>query len=55
MILQVCGCYCWDPWGSGGLGRWLFLFNELGSTGNYFRRSGERAHSLGDLGSPAKK
>ena len=25
------------------------------STGNYFRGAGEQAHSLGDLGSPAKK
>ena len=36
-------------------GEWLFIFRDLGSTGNYFRGSGEHAHSFGDLGSPAKK
>ena len=36
-------------------GEWLFIFRDLGSTGNYFRGAGEQAHSLGDLGSPAKK
>ena len=36
-------------------GEWLFLFRELGSTGNYFRGSEEQTHSFGDLGSPAKK
>ena len=36
-------------------GEWLFIFRELGSTGNYFQRFGEQAHSFGDLGSPAKK
>ena len=36
-------------------GEWLFLFKELGSTGNYFRGSGEKAYSFVDLGSPAKK
>ena len=35
-------------------GEWLFIFRELGSTGNHFRGSGEPAHSFGDLGSPAK-
>ena len=39
----------------GILGEWLFLFMELESTGNYFRGSGEQAHSFGDLESPAKK
>ena len=33
----------------------LFIFMELGSTGNYLRGAGEQAHSFGDLGSPAKK
>ena len=32
----------------------LFLFRELGSTGNYLRGSGEQVHSLGVLRSPAK-
>ena len=36
-------------------GEWLFIFRDLGSTGNYLRGAGEQAHSLGDLGSPAKK
>ena len=36
-------------------GKWLFIFRELGSTGNYFRGSREQAHIFGDLGSPAKK
>ena len=34
---------------------WLFIFRDLGSTGNYFRGAGEQAHSFRDLGSPAKK
>ena len=34
---------------------WLLIFRELGSTGNYFQGFGEQAHSLGNLGSPAKK
>ena len=36
-------------------GEWLFIFRELGSTGNYFQEFGEQAHSFGDLGSPARK
>ena len=36
-------------------GEWLFIFRDLGSTGNYFRGAWEQAHSFGDLGSPAKK
>ena len=36
-------------------GEWLFIFRDLGSTGNYFRDAREQAHSFGDLGSPAKK
>ena len=36
-------------------GKWLFIFRDLRSTGNYFRGAGEQAHSFGDLGSPAKK
>ena len=36
-------------------GEWLFIFRELGRTGNYFRGSREQAHNFGDLGSPAKK
>ena len=40
----------WGIWGE-----WLFIFRDLGSTGNYFRGAGEQAHSFGDLGSPTKK
>ena len=36
-------------------GEWLFIFRELGCTGNYFQGFGEQAHSFGGLGSPAKK
>ena len=36
-------------------GEWLFIFRDLGSTGNYFRGSEEQAHCFGDLGSLAKK
>ena len=43
------------PGVSGIWGEWLFIFRELGSTGNYFQGFGEQAHSFGDLGSPAKK
>ena len=42
---------------SGVLGIWgegLFIFRELGSTGNYFLGAGEQAHGFRDLGSPAK-
>ena len=37
------------------LGECLFIFRDLGSTGNYFKEAGEQAHSFGDLGSPTKK
>ena len=33
----------------------IFIFRDLGSTGNYFQGFGGQAHSFGDLGSPAKK
>ena len=36
-------------------GEWLFIFRELGSTGNYFRGAREQAHNFGDIGSHAKK
>ena len=36
-------------------GEWLFIFRELGSTGNYFRGAREQVHNFGDLGSLAKK
>ena len=38
------------------LGIWgerLFIFRELGITGNYCQGFGEQAHSFGDVGSPA--
>ena len=43
------------PWALRIWGEWLFIFRDLGSTGNYFRGAGEQVHSFGDLGSPAKK
>ena len=36
-------------------GEWLFIFRDLGSTGNYSRVAGEQAQSFGDLGSLVKK
>ena len=36
-------------------GEWLFIFRDPGSTGYHFRGAWERAHSFGDLRSPAKK
>ena len=36
-------------------GEWLFIFMDLGSTGNHFQGFGEQARSFGNLGSPAKK
>ena len=38
-----------------GLGRIAISFQAAGGTGNYFRGSGEQAHSFGDLVSTAKK
>ena len=31
-------------------GEWLFIFRELGSTGNYYRGGREQAHNFGDIG-----
>ena len=45
----------WPPGVLGIWGEWLFIFRDLGSTGNYFRGAGEHAQSFGDLGSSAKK
>ena len=43
-------------WGPQGIwGEWLFIFRELGSTGNYLRGAREQAHNFGDIGSLAKK
>ena len=39
----------------GILGEWLFIFRELGSTGNYFRGAREHAHNFWDIGSVVKK
>ena len=36
-------------------GEWLFIFRELGSTGNYFWGAREQAHNFVGLGSLAKK
>ena len=35
-------------------GEWLFIFRELGITGNYFRGAREQAHNFGDIESLAK-
>ena len=35
-------------------GEWLFIFMELGSTGNYFRGAREQAHNFRDIWSLAK-
>ena len=43
------------PHPQGFWGERLFIFRELVSTGNYFSGTGEQAHNLGDLGSPAQK
>ena len=43
------------PRGLGIWGGWLFIFRELGSTGNYFRGAREQANNFGDIGSLAKK
>ena len=48
-----------DPVGPPGVlgiwGEWLFIFRELGSTGNYLRGAREQAHNFGDLRSLARK
>ena len=36
-------------------GKWIFIFKELESTGDYFQGFEEKTHSFGDLGRPAKK
>ena len=36
-------------------GEWLFIFRELGCTGNYFRGAREQAYNFGDQGSKQKK
>ena len=56
LLLKALIRFNWGPPGVLGIwGEWLFIFRELGSTGNYFRGSREQAHNFGDLGSPAKK
>ena len=45
----------WGPRGLGDLGRMAIYIREQGSTCNYFQGFGEQAHSLGNLGSLAKK
>ena len=44
----------WPPGVLGIRGEGLFIFRKLCSAGNYFQGFGEQAHSLGNLGSPAK-
>ena len=50
IFCQLRGPRVWGIWGEG-----QFIFRELGNTGKHFMGAGEQAHSLGDLGSPAKK
>ena len=50
-----CHNFSFPPGVLGIWGEWLFIFRELGSTGNYFQGFWEQAHSFVDLGSPAKK
>ena len=53
---QLTKIHFWGPPGVLGIwGEGLFIFRELGSTGNYFRGSREQAHIFGDLESPVKK
>ena len=62
MLFLSCFCYAFDvclsvgpPGVLGILGKWPFIFRELGSTGNYLRGAREQAHNFWDLGSLAKK
>ena len=55
-IVLICHLYITYYWSPQGFwGEWLFIFRELGSTGNYFRGSREQAHNFGDIGSLSKK
>ena len=50
--------FYYSPPPPGVLGIWgerLFIFRELGSTGNYFRGAMEQANNFGDIGSHAIK
>ena len=40
--------HIYRPKGFWGLGERIFIFRELGSTGNYFKGAGEHAHGFGD-------
>ena len=47
-----------NRWSPGVLGIWgegLFIYRELGALLIILRGAGEQAHTLGDLGSTAKK
>ena len=49
-------CHDRDPPGVLGIREeWLFIFRELGSTGNYLREAREQGYNFGDIGSLAKK
>ena len=54
-FVNFTGLFMGPPGVLGIWGEWLFIFRELGSTGNYFRGAREQAHTFGDLGSLAKK
>ena len=55
MSINICTANVVPPGVLGIWGEWLFIFRELGSTGNYFRGAREQAHNFGDIGSLAKK
>ena len=55
-VLKDIKMYSLGPPGVLGIcGEWLFIFRELGITGNYFRGAREQAHNFGDIESLAKK
>ena len=50
-----CASYMGPPGVLGIWGEWLFIFRDLGSTGDYLRGAREQAHNFGDIRSLAKK
>ena len=46
----------WGPPGVWGIwGEWLFIFRELGSTGNYFSGAREHTHNFWGFREPCQK
>ena len=55
-VLKDIKMYSFGPPGVLGIwGEWLFIFKELGSTGNYFRGAREQAQNFGDKKKQKKK